>query len=60
MAYNDFYLALNFLKDGGIIIIDDSQWEGVYQAIHKLRDEGFEIPIVHYINYYIKRNKPCF
>jgi|14_taG_2_1085336.scaffolds.fasta_scaffold09564_3 predicted O-methyltransferase YrrM len=60
MAYNDFYLALNLLKDGGIIIIDDSQWEGVYHAMHRLRNEGFEIPTVHYINYYIKRNKPCF
>ena len=60
IAYNDFYLALNLLKKDGIIIIDDSQWDGVYQAMHQLREEGFEIPTVHYINYYIKRNKPCF
>ena len=60
IAYSDFYLALNLLKDGGIIIIDDSQWDGVYHAMHKLLNQGFEIPTVHHINYYIKRNKPCF
>jgi predicted O-methyltransferase YrrM len=60
IAYSDFYLAKNLLRDDGIIIIDDSQWDGVYQAMHKLREEGFEIPTIHYINYYIKRKKPCF
>ena len=52
-AKNDFYVSLNLLKDGGHMIIDDPEWDGVKQAVNELKKD-YDIRRIKNINYYRK------